>query len=74
MSKVKQDLESYELAKFFDGSLKVGGSYLVSSLTGNVFKGVYMGVVYHFLHFLVDDENDAFIEPNNVLFIREEEV
>jgi hypothetical protein len=59
------------LTQWMNQFLEVGKRYVVFSINGSVFAGVYKGVSYDYLLFKVDGGN-LYMNPNNIELIKEE--
>jgi hypothetical protein len=69
--KVRKSVKGNELLKFFDGALKVGGSYVITTIHDDVLEGIYLGISYDTLQFAVSDIHYLFVKPENIISIKE---
>jgi hypothetical protein len=69
--KTKKAVSNEELLKFFDGALKVGGSYLIATTFDDVLEGIYLGISFDTLQFAVSDIHYVFLKPENIMSIKE---
>jgi ferredoxin-fold anticodon binding domain-containing protein len=68
---MKQEREE-SLTQWMNEFLEVGKRYVIFSVSGSVFVGVYKGISYDYLLFKLDSENNLYMNPNNIELIKEE--
>ena len=65
-------MEKENLTQWMNQFLQVGKKYVILSVNGSVFTGIYKGVSYDYLLFKLDGGN-LYMNPNNIELIKEEE-
>jgi hypothetical protein len=65
-------MEKENLTQWMNQFLQVGKKYVIFSVNGSVFTGIYKGVSYDYLLFKLDGGN-LYMNPNNIELIKEEE-
>jgi ferredoxin-fold anticodon binding domain-containing protein len=66
-------MEKENLTQWMNEFLQVGKKYVVFSVSGSAFVGVYKGMSYDYLLFKLEGGNNLYMNPNNIELIKEEE-
>jgi hypothetical protein len=64
-------MEKENLTQWMNQFLQVGKKYVILSVNGSVFTGIYKGVKYDYLLFRLEGGN-LYMNPNNIELIKEE--